>query len=61
MEVLDHTNSLLGTIEQNLPQSFQKVLFGLSDRSGDPRGSAPPPLYVVETQLKVTMVLISVG
>ena len=31
--------SILGTIEQNLPQTFLKVLFGLSGRSGVQGGS----------------------
>ena len=32
---------LYGTIKQNLPQLFLKVLFSLSGRSGDPRGQHP--------------------
>ena len=31
----------IGTIEQNLPQPFLIILFGLSGRIGDPRGQRP--------------------
>ena len=36
----------IGTIEQNLPQPFPKVLFSHSGRSGNPREHAPLVLGV---------------